>query len=138
MSVLHLLFWDLGQQKYLSQNSIWIFGFGISHLEVNERLKDFIFEKESLEDVGDLAVVTQLSNHVVEVGNLIGDVWLVIFMSPQTLGFNSSFLEILTFTQRWIIFAIIIVIDIIVILFMTSLAALYKFTLLRSPNLSSR
>jgi len=26
----------LGQQKYLSQNSIWIFGFGISHWEVNE------------------------------------------------------------------------------------------------------
>ena len=41
--------------------------------EVNERLKDFILEKESLEDVGDLAVVTQLAHHVVEVGNLIGD-----------------------------------------------------------------
>ena len=73
MSVLHLLFWDLGQQKYLSQNSIWIFGFGISHLEVNGRLVDLTLEKESLEDVGDLAVVTQLANHVVEVGNLIGD-----------------------------------------------------------------
>ena len=42
--------------------------------EVNGRLADLILEKESLEDVGDLAVVTQLANHVVEVGNLIGDV----------------------------------------------------------------
>ena len=42
--------------------------------EVNERLVDLILEKESLEDVGDLAVVTQLSNHVVEVGNLIGNI----------------------------------------------------------------
>ena len=41
--------------------------------EVNERKVDLILEKESLEDVGDLAVVTQLANHVVEVGNLIGD-----------------------------------------------------------------
>ena len=71
-----------GTTKSFVSNSIWIFGFVISHLEVNERLVDLILEKESLEDVGDLAVVTQLSNHVVEVGNLIGDVWLAIFMSP--------------------------------------------------------